>query len=392
MALTKVDKSVSSTPGIVDNSDATAITITSAEKVGIGTTDPSQILNVQSATFPVVEIANYSDNNPTDGAALDLIEKQPSYASATNTFGQTGVYGYRIKLNGSDNTLRIKSGSQTTVTDRITLERDTGNVGIGETAPLGKVHIKSGDTGASSVSGDKSDLVVENNSHAGITTLSTDSTESGIFFGHTSDTRAGEIYTRYDTTLMTIGTRMSGGIVKFLSGNGSERMRIQSGGGIIVGGTSTGGTVAAQIEANGGDSGRCFQTTVTGTGSANAITFNNGNGQIGRITTSGSATSYVGTSDYRMKENIVYDWNAMTKVKNLKPAQFNFKTNTDEIVEGFIAHEAQSVVPYAVVGEKDGEEMQGMDYGKLTAILTKAIQEQQAIIEDLKARIEVLEA
>ena len=75
-----------------------------------------------------------------------------------------------------------------------------------------------------------------------------------------------------------------------------------------------------------------------------------------------------------------------------KPAQFNFKTNTDEIVEGFIAHEAQSIVPYAIVGEKDGEEMQGMDYGKLTAVLTKAIQEQQELIDSLKTRIETLEA
>ena len=92
-----------------------------------------------------------------------------------------------------------------------------------------------------------------------------------------------------------------------------------------------------------------------------------------------------------MKENIVYDWDAITKVKNLKPAQFNFKTNTDELIEGFIAHEAQSVVPYAVVGEKDGEEMQGIDQSKLVPLLTKAIQEQQTIIDDLKSRIETLE-
>ncbi|MAL42801.1 MAG: hypothetical protein CME98_02175, partial [Hyphomonas sp.] len=86
-----------------DTAGSERVIITNAGKVGIGTSDPSQLLNVQSATFPIVEVANYSDSNPTDGAALDLIEKQPSYASATNTFGQTGVYGYRIKLNGSDN-------------------------------------------------------------------------------------------------------------------------------------------------------------------------------------------------------------------------------------------------------------------------------------------------
>ena len=105
--------------------------------MGVSTSDPSQLLTIQSATFPVIEVANYSDNNPTDGVALDLIEKQPSYASASNTFGQTGVYGYRIKLNGSDNTLRIKSGSQTTVTDRVTLTRDEGTL----TLNTGNLHL-----------------------------------------------------------------------------------------------------------------------------------------------------------------------------------------------------------------------------------------------------------
>ena len=125
-----------------DTAGSERMIITNAGKVGVSTSDPSQLLTIQSATFPVIEVANYSDSNPTDGAALDLIEKQPSYASATNTFGQTGVYGYRIKLNGSDNTLRIKSGSQTTVNDRITLERDTGNVGIGTTSPDRNFHVK----------------------------------------------------------------------------------------------------------------------------------------------------------------------------------------------------------------------------------------------------------
>jgi len=167
--------------------------------------------------------------------------------------------------------------------------------------------------------------------------------------------------------------------------NNAERMRINSSGKLLVNTTSTVGTSTALVEFNNlGSGGRILNTKDNGTGACNAITFNNNNGQVGRITTDGSATSYVGSSDYRMKENIVYDWDALTKVKSLKPAQFNFKTNTDEIVEGFIAHEAQSVVPYAVVGEKDGEEMQGMDYGKLTAILTKAIQELEARIKTLE--------
>ena len=174
--------------------------------------------------------------------------------------------------------------------------------------------------------------------------------------------------------------------------NNTQRMQIDSGGSIFVNCTTDVGSSGALMELNNkSDGGRVINTKDNGTGSCNHITFNNNNGQVGRITTSGSGTSFVGSSDYRMKENIVYDWDAITKVKNLKPAQFNFKTNTDELVEGFIAHEAQSVVPYAVVGDKDGEEMQGMDYGKLTAILTKAIQELSVKLEAAEARITKLE-
>ena len=121
--------------GISSSADATAITIDSSENVGIGTTTPSQILNVEATSTPVIEVSTLDDNNPASASAIDLVEKQPTHASNTATFGQTGVYGYRIQLNGSDNTLRVKSGSQTTTNDRITLARDTGNVGIVTTSP-----------------------------------------------------------------------------------------------------------------------------------------------------------------------------------------------------------------------------------------------------------------
>ena len=125
---TKIPAELSSTPGIADSSDATAITITSAEKVGIGTANPSQLLTIESNSFPILQISNTLANNPADGAALDIVEKQDGYAASTATFGQTGVYGYRLKLNGSTNELILQSGSQTTTNDRVTVDRDTGNV------------------------------------------------------------------------------------------------------------------------------------------------------------------------------------------------------------------------------------------------------------------------
>jgi len=135
-----------------------ALVIDTDGKVGIGTATPSQILNVEATSTPVIEISTLDDNNPASASALDLVEKQPTHAANTATFGQTGVYGYRIQLNGSDNSLRIKSGSQTTVNDRITLDRDTGNVGIGTATVRATTHIKNADNNW------ESGLLLESNS------------------------------------------------------------------------------------------------------------------------------------------------------------------------------------------------------------------------------------
>ena len=112
--------------------------------------------------------------------------------------------------------------------------------------------------------------------------------------------------------------------------------------------------------------------------------FNTSDSLIGGISNNWSSTTFATSSDYRLKENINYDWNGTEKLKQLKPAQFNFINNGDETVEGFIAHETDSIAPYAIVGEKDGEEMQSMDYGRITPILVKAIQE-------LEERVKILE-
>jgi len=119
--------------------------------------------------------------------------------------------------------------------------------------------------------------------------------------------------------------------------------------------------------------------------------------QVGNVSVSGSTTAYNTSSDHRLKENVVYDWDATTRLKQLKPARFNFIANADTTVDGFLAHEAQAVVPEAVTGthnevDDDGVAvMQGIDQSKLVPLLVKAVQEQQALIDALTARIETLE-
>jgi hypothetical protein len=118
---------------------------------------------------------------------------------------------------------------------------------------------------------------------------------------------------------------------------------------------------------------------------------------VGSITSTGSATAYNTSSDYRLKENVSYEWDATTRLKQLKPCRFNFIADADTTVDGFLAHEAQAVVPEAVHGtynevDDDGVAvMQGIDQSKLVPLLVKAIQEQQTLIESLTTRITALE-
>jgi len=114
---------------------------------------------------------------------------------------------------------------------------------------------------------------------------------------------------------------------------------------------------------------------------------------VGGISTNGSSTTYATSSDYRLKENVQPMTGALAKVAQLKPVTYTWKAS-GQSTQGFIAHELQSVVPDCVVGEKDAVNAdgsikpQGVDTSFLVATLTAAIQEQQAIIESLKARLD----
>jgi hypothetical protein len=128
----------------------------------------------------------------------------------------------------------------------------------------------------------------------------------------------------------------------------------------------------------------------------NAIRFMYQSTQVGRIFINTNSTSYNTTSDYRLKENVIELTNGIERVKQLQPKRFNF-IGDEETVDGFIAHEAEEVVPEAITGDKDevlpnGEPVyQGIDQAKLVPLLTAALKEAIAKIEDLETRIQILE-
>lgn len=114
----------------------------------------------------------------------------------------------------------------------------------------------------------------------------------------------------------------------------------------------------------------------SGTGATTVQAFYNGNGQVGTISTSGSATAYNTSSDYRLKQNVTAadQAKAVQTVLSWPLREFAFKTAPQQRQLGFIAHELQAVAPQAVTGEKDGPEMQGVDYSKLVPELIAAVQ------------------
>lgn len=125
------------------------------------------------------------------------------------------------------------------------------------------------------------------------------------------------------------------------------------------------------------------------TGGIIAVFANASNTKIGSITVanSGSNVAYNTSSDQRLKENIVDSASAMEKVSQIKVRQFNWKQSGDLTEYGFIAQELNEVLPSSVTKGIKEEDVWGVDYGSLTPLLLKAIQELKAEVDSLKQQL-----
>ena len=173
-----------------------------------------------------------------------------------------------------------------------------------------------------------------------------------------------------------------------ISCNSTEQARFTTGKTLLIGTTAADGLGITLCGADGVR--QYWNSYVSSTGNYKHLVFNNGNGEVGSIQTSGSGTNFNTSSDYRLKENVAPMTGALAKVAQLRPVTFTWKVD-GALGQGFIAHELQAVVPECVSGEKDAvkadgkPDYQSVDHSKLVATLTAAIQELKAEFDAYKA-------
>jgi len=176
-----------------------------------------------------------------------------------------------------------------------------------------------------------------------------------------------------------------------------ERMRIDSSGNLLIGSTTSTGKLRIKQSAD-AYSGAIILENFGNTnywgfqiGSDNNLYY--GYNNTTKCSFNNSTGAFAALSDANLKENVINYTNALDKVNLLRPVTYNFIDDKNKYNQiGLIAQEVLNVIPEIVAKPANEDGYYGLNYAGLTPILVKAIQEQQAIINDLKARIETLEA
>jgi len=377
-----------------DANGTQALTIDSSQRVGIGTTSPARQLDVNSTA-----IFDSNGNGSTTS---------PSIAIGSTGTGLSYIGSQQLAfLTNSAERARIDSSGRLLVGTSTAFDTaNTGTnwlVGIENPSNYTAFSIK---TNQASSNGAYINLCKSRGTTANSKTLVNNNDElGGVYFegADGSAMRVGANISAYvDGTpgASDLPTRLVFSTTADGASSPTERMRISNNGSVGIGVTdpAAGASATSGVAFRPGSHDVWFNhANGVGSGTAYAY-FSYNSGAIGSITQNGTtAVAYNTTSDYRLKENFVPLTGAADRVNQLEVRRFNFIAEPDRIVDGFIAHEVQAVVPEAITGQKDAVDAdgnpvyQGIDQSKLVPLLTAALQEALAEIESLKARVTALE-
>jgi hypothetical protein len=363
---------------ISDTTAGNRLVIDSSGNVGIGTNSPTANL-----------VVTQSGNTPTSGFSSSQWQGCFVNTGTTTSIARVGIYSGNattallnfgdaddadiggLAYDNSDNSLAIRTNNAEAM--RI---NSSGNVGIGTSSPQAPLHARNGSSGVSSfISGTRA--IIEGTATTYLTIAAPNTSVSGILFADPDDSDNGFI--KYDHS--------ASGVMSFGSA-GTERMRIDSSGNLLVGKTSSGTEFSAKGTQLNQDGGTYFcrdadpaihVTRLTNDGSV--VTFFSAT-QVGNISVTASSTAYNTSSDERLKENIT-DAPA-GNIDDIKVRSFDWKADGSHQDYGMVAQELEAVAPYAVTKGETEDDMWSVDYSKLVPMLIKEIQDLKAEVAALK--------
>ena len=322
--------SPSATALTIKSAGTTAMTVDTSQNVGIGTTSPARLLDLEQLStdyqMRIGDTSNYYDIGRNTGNGLLTFYGSQAVASG---YVFSTVNGERMRIATS------------------------GNVGIGTTSPGTTLDVNGTIRGNGNVS-----------------------TANGTVFG-------------WGNFSCYIGGSSTTNIVNIVT-NGTEAMRIDSSGNLLVGTTAQlNGSYGSKMNLfAGSNNGIITQSTAT---NWNPLTVLTTSGTLcGSISSNNTLISFNATSDYRLKENVTPITTGLATVAALNPVTYSWISDSSA-GEGFIAHELAEIIPLAVTGEKDAVnedgsiKPQGVDYSKIVIHLVAAIQELSAKVAALEA-------
>jgi hypothetical protein len=365
----------------------TKMLLDSSGNVGIGTASPLKTVDI-AGSAPYIRITDTRQASWSPSDKFGGIEWYMEDTSANAPLVGASIYAENAQSSSIPDqnlifaTAPHNDASGPTERMRIT---STGSVGINETSP---------------------DFSGFGSNGGGLELDDVGSSFTAVRLSHGA---TGDFYMAANTGAAYLWGKANSPLI--IGTNNAERIRIQDGTGRM--GINTVGIAyssSEKLSLYNDNFGFGIKAAYTGMGIWNtessggyiAFAYGSGGAAGGSISYSGGTTSYNTSSDYRLKENVNYTWDATTRLKQLKPARFNWiSDDTDTLIDGFLAHEVSSIVPEAVTGEKDAvytaeeaensagaEEgdikVQVMDNSKLVPLLVKTIQELEERITTLE--------